>query len=122
MMDKEKLEITQKTAKQIKEYRTLRGLSQESLALSAGLNPAFLGHIERSLKCPTIDTLNKIASALNISLSELFDFDTEKDKDENSKKDKSIQKIHRLTQNLSEREVEKIAEIVSDIINFKNDC
>ena len=121
-MDKEKLEITQKTAKQIKEYRTLRGLSQESLALSAGLNPAFLGHIERSLKCPTIDTLNKIASALNISLSELFDFDTEKDKDENSKKDKSIQKIHRLTQNLSEREVEKIAEIVSDIINFKNDC
>ncbi len=57
---------------QIKYYRSLRGLSQEALALEAGINPAFLGHLERNLKSPTVTTLEKIAMALDIPLSELF--------------------------------------------------
>ena len=53
-------------------FRHLRGLSQEQLALQAGINTAFLGHLERSLKSPTISTLEKIVKAFNISLAELF--------------------------------------------------
>ena len=34
--------------------------------------PAFLGHLERGLKSPTIKTLEKIVHALDISLAELF--------------------------------------------------
>ncbi len=115
-MDKEKSEIMHKTAKQIKYYRTLGGLSQESLAISAGLNPAFLGHIERSLKCPTIDTLNKIASALNISLSQLFDFDNDTIINDN---EGAIKKITQLIRNLSPQDAEEIAGIVAKIIKFK---
>ncbi len=46
-----------------------QGLHQEGLALRAGLHPAHLGHIGRELKSPTIDTLLKIASALQIELA-----------------------------------------------------
>jgi transcriptional regulator with XRE-family HTH domain len=115
-MDMEKLEIMHKTAEQIKYYRNLEGLSQEALALSAGLNPAFMGHIERSLKCPTIDTLNKIASALNISLSELLDFQVESIEDSN---EKAVKKIALLMRNLSSKDAEEIADIVAKIIKFK---
>ena len=48
----------------IRYFRNLRGWSQETLA--------FLGHLERGLKSPTIKTLEKIVRALDISLAELF--------------------------------------------------
>lgn len=57
----------------IRYFRLRQGLSQEKLALTAGINPAFLGHLERGLKSPTITTLDKIIEALGISYSELFD-------------------------------------------------
>ena len=56
----------------IRYFRNLRGWSQETLALQAEINPAFLGHLERGLKSPTIKTLEKIVRALDISLAELF--------------------------------------------------
>ena len=75
-MEQQKQEITLAVAERIKFYRRLRSYSQESLALQAGLNPAYFGQVERGLKCPTIDTLYKIARALDISLSELLRIDT----------------------------------------------
>ena len=53
----------------IRYFRNLRGWSQETLALQAEINPAFLGHLERGLKSPTIKTLEKIVRALDISLA-----------------------------------------------------
>ena len=41
--------------------------------MQAEINPAFLGHLERVLKSPTVKTLEKIVHALDISLAELFD-------------------------------------------------
>lgn len=56
----------------IRYYRLQRGMSQEQLALQADINPAFLGHLERGLKSPTITTLDKIVNALGLSYSEFF--------------------------------------------------
>ena len=44
----------------IRYFRNLRGWSQETLALQAEINPAFLWHLERGLKSPTIKTPEKI--------------------------------------------------------------
>ena len=56
----------------IKYFRTRNGMSQEKLAWDAGINPAFLGELERGKKSPTVKTLEKIACALRINLYELF--------------------------------------------------
>lgn len=74
-MDEQKKEITSATAQQIRHFRQSKNMSQEDLALKANLNPAYLGQLERGLKCPTIDTIYKIAKALDLSLPELFAFD-----------------------------------------------
>lgn len=51
-------------------------MSQEELAFKAGISPAHLGQIERALKNPTIDTIAKIAAALDIPIAALFTMDT----------------------------------------------
>ncbi len=71
-MDDQKREITEAVATRIKYFRKLKDMSQEDLALRANINPAYFGQVERGLKCPTIDTLYKIAKALEISPSELL--------------------------------------------------
>lgn len=38
--------------------------------------PAYFRQVERGLKCPTIDTLYKVAVALDVSLTELVRFDS----------------------------------------------
>lgn len=71
-MDMQKKKITMDTAERIRQLRRGQSLSQEALALRANLNPAYFGQIERGLKCPTIDTLYKIATALGVPPAELL--------------------------------------------------
>jgi transcriptional regulator with XRE-family HTH domain len=114
-MENKKAQITEKAANRIRLLRKERGLSQESLALASGLNIAYIGNIERCLKCPTIDTLNRIASALNVSLSELLYFDEPKE-DAHSE---SLKKIEFSIKNLSDEDAMRIAEIVTEIVKLK---
>lgn len=71
-VDDQKREITMAVGARIKYFRHMRSLSQEELALRANINPAYFGQVERGLKCPTIDTLYKIALALEIPPSEFL--------------------------------------------------
>ena len=65
--------ISKKIGIKIKLLRTKLNLSQEELGFKAGLNKNSIGGIERGENVPSIDTLNKIACALEISLSDLID-------------------------------------------------
>lgn len=52
--------------------RTQRGLSQEALAELADLNRSYLGEVERGTASATIETLEKLALALDERLSDLL--------------------------------------------------
>lgn len=52
--------------------RERRQLSQEALSELAGMNRSFVGEIERGEATPTIVTLQKLADALGLKLSELI--------------------------------------------------
>jgi transcriptional regulator with XRE-family HTH domain len=49
-----------------------RGLSQEALAASAGLDRTFISMVERGVRRPTLDSAKRIADALNVSLVEVI--------------------------------------------------
>lgn len=68
-------ELNQRLGNRIRQLRRTSNLTQEQLAELADMNVTFLGQIERGAKSPTVDTLGKIADALQISLAELFAFD-----------------------------------------------
>ena len=59
----------------IRQLRNEKHMSQEELAFKAGISPAHLGQIERAVKNPTIDTIGKISSALDVSVMDLFSTD-----------------------------------------------
>ena len=48
------------------EYRERKGLTQDVLSGLAGLDRTHYSKLERGLRCPTFDTLFKIAQALDV--------------------------------------------------------
>ena len=66
-------EIAKAIGQRIRNYRTARGLSQEKRADLCGCHPTYIGQLERGEKNATIESIDKIATALDVSLSKLFD-------------------------------------------------
>ncbi len=52
--------------------RQRKGLSQEELAVRAGVHRTYIGMIERAEKNITLVNIEKIASALELEIYELF--------------------------------------------------
>lgn len=55
----------------IQSYRLRKGMSQEVLSGLAGLDRTHYSKIERGLRSPTLDTLFKIAQALDIPVRQI---------------------------------------------------
>lgn len=117
IIENNKQALNVQTGERIRYLRILKMLSQEELAFSAGINPTYIGHIERGLKCPTIDTLNKICIALNITLSQLLDFDSNIPVTDNSE---AIDKIFFNIKNLPKEDADRIADIVAEIVKIRH--
>ncbi len=66
-------EIAKFVGQRIRNYRVNLGLSQEKLAELSGCHPAYIGQLERGEKNATLESTQKIANALDISLSKLFE-------------------------------------------------
>lgn len=66
-------EIAKSVGQRIRNYRNQLGLSQEKLAELSGCHPTYIGQIERGEKNATLESIEKISSALNVSLSKLFE-------------------------------------------------
>ena len=66
-------DISKILGQRIRNYRTAKGLSQEGLAELCGCHPTYVGQIERGEKNATIESIERISSALNVSLSKLFE-------------------------------------------------
>lgn len=66
-------EIAKLVGQRIRNYRKQRGLSQEKLAELCGCHPTYIGQIERGEKNATLESVEKIAAALNIGLATLFE-------------------------------------------------
>ncbi len=58
--------------RRIKDRRTEIGLSQEALAEQADLSPAYISHIERTTKKPSLSALIRLAASLDVTLDYLL--------------------------------------------------
>ena len=56
----------------IKKYRKIKGLTQIQLAEKIGVSTITIKNYENNRRQPSLETLNKIAEALNVSVSELI--------------------------------------------------
>jgi transcriptional regulator with XRE-family HTH domain len=56
----------------VKSLRSEAGLSQEAFADLCNLHRTYVGSIERGEKTVSIETANKLARALNLTIAQLF--------------------------------------------------
>jgi len=59
-------------SKNLVRLRLDRGWSQEALAFEAELHRTFIAHVERQARNISLDNIEKIATALGVSIQELF--------------------------------------------------
>lgn len=64
--------VRRRIATRIRLLRSCRGLSQEALAQKAGLSTRHLQKLEASQVNVTIESLSKLANALEVDISQLF--------------------------------------------------
>lgn len=70
----EKIQVLKQFGNKVREERLEKGLSQEELAEKAGVHRTYVGMIERAEKNITLKNIQKVAKALDLPISDLFNF------------------------------------------------
>jgi len=72
MNKKREAEVQKRFGHRLRELRKQRGFSQESLALSCGLDRSYMGGVERGERNISLINIHKIARALGVQPRELL--------------------------------------------------
>ena len=67
------MDIRLKFGKRVKAYRLDKEISQEELAHIADSNRTYISDVERGTRNPSIEVVERIAKALNVTMGELLD-------------------------------------------------
>jgi transcriptional regulator with XRE-family HTH domain len=59
-------------ARNIRRLRVVREVSQEALAVDAGIDRTYVSRMERGLENPTVAVLELLAKALRVEIAEFF--------------------------------------------------
>lgn len=78
----DKLEFQKKIGEKIRAQRKRQGLSQEQLAELSDMHHTFISNVERGKVSASAYSLFKIASALEMDISDLFNFGVSLDDDD----------------------------------------
>lgn len=95
--------IKEELGQEIRRLRTSQGYSQEDFARVSGIDRTYISDVEQGKRNVSIENIEKIAKALNITLLELFSFN------------RPIQKTIILTVNGEEFILESNKELTRDI-------
>ena len=109
-------DIAKIIGQRIRNYRTGLGLSQEKLAELSGCHYTYIGQIERGEKNATIESIEKISAALNVSLSKLFEMLGV----ENEETSNIPLECYELVSSKTKKEQEIIYRILTEIDIFKS--
>ena len=99
--------------KRLKQIRSDMGLSQEELAYRCNMQASHIGQIERGQKSPTLETLEKLASGLNITVSVLTDYS----KDISPSNDETVNKINSYLAKLDNKQKKQVLNIIKTFFN-----
>lgn len=74
-MRKPSQKLLDNLARNVRNFRTQSGLSQEQLAEQCGFHRTYIGSIERGERNATLSTLEVLSESLNVSIAQLLNND-----------------------------------------------
>jgi len=109
-------ELREMIGTRIRAMRSAKGLTQQKLADIAGLDYRYIGALERGERNFSIDTLEKVLIAFDVSLNELmYSYDV---KDDLKKaRQEAIDEFVTTTNNLSDRQITILRNILREVIH-----
>lgn len=60
------MDVVQLLGANVRYYRKLKGMTQEQLAVAAGMERSYVSDLERGTRNPSVAALGRMADALNI--------------------------------------------------------
>ena len=60
------MDVVQLLGENVRRYRKLRGMTQEQLALDAGMERSYVSDLERGQRNPSVKALGRLADALGV--------------------------------------------------------
>ena len=112
--ESEPSELASVVGERIRKIRKEEGLSLELFAQRCDMNAAYIGHIERGIQNPTLNTLERICKGLDISVEELF-------KANHSPLDINSAAMHylvQITSDLSPEQFHRLLIIIKEIVEL----
>lgn len=109
------MKITEEIGNRIRQRRNELGYSQEQLAEYSDLHPSYIGQLERGEKTPSIETLYKLTTGLQISLSDFL----KGLEDMTSKADTFAYKSYRLIEQQAPKNQERLYHILQRIMEIE---
>jgi transcriptional regulator with XRE-family HTH domain len=67
------MDVRNRLAKNVRLLRRRKGWSQEAFAEEAGLHRTYISDLERGSRNPTITVVDKLATALGVTVGQLLD-------------------------------------------------
>ena len=108
--------VLNRLGSKVRELRKSKGLSQEELADRADLHYTYVGGIERGERNPSLKSIEKIATALNIDIGELLVFQP-KEKPA-SMEDALRSEINELLKRKNQKELRLAAKVLRDVFEW----
>jgi len=108
-------DIASVVGERIRAYRKRSGLTQEELAEKSELHHTYIGQLERGEKNATLETVEKIARALDLPFEVLFEAIISGDTDNAIAKE-----AYDLITSLSEKEQQALLEMIKRTVDFRN--
>lgn len=102
--------IYKEIGKRMRQVRMDLALTQEQVAETVGIEPAYYGQLERATKVPSLQTLIKIADCLKVSPSTLL-------AEQEDATEFIYQNIKGMMKSLSTKEKKFTASLLRDIVN-----
>jgi DNA-binding XRE family transcriptional regulator len=68
-----RMDVRNRLAKNVRLLRRRKGWSQEAFAEEAGLHRTYISDLERGSRNPTITVVDKLATALGVTVGQLLD-------------------------------------------------
>ena len=66
--------LNRKLGEKLKEIRTEKGMSQGDIAKKLSVHRSYISGIERGIRNPTVKNVERLADALGVDVSKLFQF------------------------------------------------
>lgn len=67
------MDVRQILGKNMRRFRVAAGLSQDEIAVRMGVEQTYVSGLERGVRNPTLTTLDRAATALNVKITHLLE-------------------------------------------------